>query len=221
MEHIRPANSKDAPSARWVLFVTLLSVSTWLPSLAHAHHDMDGDTPMTFLRGLSSGLAHPLIGLDHLVVLLLLGALCGSLKVTAWPVLSFAVMSVVGCLLHTSRVAWPLAELVLALSVVAAGPLAWLIARREQPGMLALFGAFGILHGYAYGDSMIGAGPLPLVGYLVGFVAIQLVVVWATVRVATRLGSAAPQGPRLRLVQMLSIASVCVGAMALYTQHLI
>ena len=37
---------------------------------AAAHHFMDGTTPATAAEGLLSGLAHPLIGLDHLLFLM-------------------------------------------------------------------------------------------------------------------------------------------------------
>ena len=40
-----------------------------------AHHPTGGNTPDTFSSGLLSGLAHPIIGIDHLIFLILLGIL--------------------------------------------------------------------------------------------------------------------------------------------------
>ncbi len=161
---------------RFTPLAILVFAATWMPTLARAHHDMDGEAPMTFIQGLGSGLAHPIIGLDHLAVLLLLGGVCGAMTTTGWPVLSFAALSIIGCLLHAGRVAWPLAELSLAVSVVAAAPLAWLIVRRSpgKRGALLMLGLFGLLHGYAYGGAIVGAGPSALSGYATGLLAIQL-----------------------------------------------
>src|SRR5438552_688041 len=47
--------------------VSLLAVLAATP--AFAHHVMGGRTPATFMEGLLSGLAHPLIGPDHLAFL--------------------------------------------------------------------------------------------------------------------------------------------------------
>lgn len=213
MAHTRILNTYRA---RTLCLATLLFASAWMPTLAQAHHDMDGETPMTFMRGLGAGLAHPIIGLDHLVVLLLLGALCASIKAPVWPVLSFAATSILGCLMHTSHIAWPLAELSLALSLVVAGPLAWLIARNGSQGTLAVFALFGVLHGYAYGDSMVGAAPSALFGYVLGFVVIQLIAVSATATLSAHLTKQTARFARLGLVHLLSIACVCVGVTALY-----
>ena len=40
---------------------------------AHAHHPMGGATPANFSQGFLSGLAHPIIGLDHLVFVIAIG----------------------------------------------------------------------------------------------------------------------------------------------------
>lgn len=39
------------------------------PDAAPAHHLMDGALPATPWQGLLSGLAHPVVGLDHLAAL--------------------------------------------------------------------------------------------------------------------------------------------------------
>jgi hypothetical protein len=44
---------------------------------AAAHHAMGGRTPSTFMEGFLSGLAHPVIGLDHLAFLVAIGIVVG------------------------------------------------------------------------------------------------------------------------------------------------
>jgi urease accessory protein len=46
---------------------------------AEAHHAMGGTTPQTLAQGLLSGLAHPVIGLDHLAFTLAAGLLAARL----------------------------------------------------------------------------------------------------------------------------------------------
>lgn len=46
---------------------------------AWAHHAMGGEVPGTFAEGLLSGLAHPVIGLDHLAFILAVGLIAASL----------------------------------------------------------------------------------------------------------------------------------------------
>jgi urease accessory protein len=41
------------------------------------------------------------------------------------------------------------------------------------------FGISGIVHGYAYGEAIVGAEPTPLVAYLAGFTLVQLAIVLA------------------------------------------
>ena len=67
----------------------------------------------------------------------------------------------------------PVPELVIAFSVISAGLLAML--RKELPTLLLGLGVagFGLFHGYAYGESIIGAETSPIVAYLIGLSLIQ------------------------------------------------
>ena len=71
--------------------------------------------------------------------------------------------------------------------LVAAGAL---IALRKIPNRALVFGigaVAGVLHGYAYGESIFGAESTPLVAYLVGFTAGQLVVAGIAYAIAKHL----------------------------------
>ncbi len=124
---------------------------------ALAHHAMDGRLPSTPWEGLLSGLAHPVIGLDHLAFILGVGiwsALAG-LRWTA-PIV-FVLGTLAGCALHLGSVDLPFGEGLVALSLLVAGA-GLLLVPRAQPGVLsALLAVAGVLHGYAYGESIVGA----------------------------------------------------------------
>lgn len=148
-------------------------------SPAFAHHPMGGATPETLGQGLLSGLGHPIIGLDHfafLVVAILLScALKGASRYIA-P-LAFVGATVGGTALHLGAANIPMSEMLVAVTVLVGAVLA---LTKHYPGAAVLSGVFavsGILHGYAYGESIIGAEMTPLVSYLVGFAAIQYMII--------------------------------------------
>ena len=150
--------------------------TTLLAGPAFAHHAMDGKAPVTFLQGLLSGIAHPVIGLDHLAFVLaaawVLSRVATLPRVTLAA--SFVAAAVAGTVLHLALVDVPRSELLVALTVVLAGvAVAW---RRATPAALLWIAlpVAGVLHGYAYGESIVGAEPTPLAAYLLGFGLVQL-----------------------------------------------
>jgi urease accessory protein len=161
--------------------------------LAQAHHPMGGTTPSTLTEGLLSGLGHPVIGPDHLAFLLIAGLLAAAVVGSARYLLPLAFVgaTVGGTLYHLAAGGLPLAESVIALSVLLGG-LA-LVLRRSLPTLLlgGLFALAGVYHGYAYGEAIIGAESTPLLAYLAGFAIIQYLLIAATAWGLTRLGGRA------------------------------
>ncbi len=143
---------------------------------ASAHHMMDGSLPSNAVEGFMSGLAHPVIGLDHLAFVVASGLVAIGSK-RGWIVPAVFVLAALGGTgLHLQGWNLPMPEVMVAGSVVLFGLL--LALGRQLP--IAALGAIGlvagIFHGYAYGESIVGAGMMPLTAYLVGFTAIQLAI---------------------------------------------
>ena len=145
-----------------------------LPGVAWAHHFMEDQLPQTFAQGLLSGLAHPVIGADHLAFIIAAGFLLGLIKRGMWGMVAFILGSLLGAVLHLAQLNLPGGEAAVALSVILIGgaviserpiALSWLV------GCLTLA---GVLHGHAYAESIFGAEPMPLGGYLIGFCLVQL-----------------------------------------------
>ncbi len=124
---------------------------------ALAHHPMGGMTPETFTQGLLSGLGHPVIGLDHLAALVGVGLVSSrfarGLTLPAFWVLAMAA----GIGLHLASANLPYAEALVALSVVAIGLAATVRTTLPYALIAALFAAGGAVHGYALGESIVGA----------------------------------------------------------------
>jgi urease accessory protein len=174
-------------------FGVLAAVAAMLaPASALAHHMMGGKLPVTFTQGLLSGLGHPIIGLDHFAAVIGVGILAALIGRGVRPVLAFSGAMIFGVVLHLASANIPAAELLVGLSTVLIGGL---VVLRRSLGMLpaaVLFAAAGVVHGYALGESIVGAEPSPLGAYLAGLLVIQTLIAVAAYAVTTRLQHRAP-----------------------------
>lgn len=184
----------------------LLPLALFAATPAFAHHPMGGEAPQTIFHGLLSGLAHPVIGLDHLAFVVLIGlaaALAG--RSLAGP-FAFIIATLVGTGIHLAGVELPLAEVVITGSVVVLGAL--LVAGRQVAGPVALagFAVAGIFHGWAYGEAVVGSTPMPIAAYLLGFGVIQLAIAAGVALVLSKALEAGRSPVQARLA-----AAVCAG----------
>lgn len=150
-----------------------LSLLSLLPATASAHHAMDGELPNSIATGFFSGIAHPVIGLDHLAFVIAIGLLSLEFTKRRLMPLAFVAFTVSGTLFHLKGYELPAAELFIALSVLGAGAL--IIMRTSVPWqfVVGLFAFAGMFHGYAYGESIFGAETTSVLSYLIGFAVIQ------------------------------------------------
>ncbi len=138
----------------------LLPLFLLMPGLAMAHPGHDG------ADGFASGLAHPLLGLDHLIAMLAVGVLAALLGGHArWAVPGgfLAGMLVFG-LISVGGAESDLAEHVIIASVILLGVAVALVVRLPLAVIVGFAALFGAAHGYAHGSE--GPGEL---GYLAGF----------------------------------------------------
>lgn len=140
---------------------------------AMAHHAFGNEVPANFLEGFISGLAHPIIGLDHFAFVVAIGLLSVGFSVGALIPLGFVFTALLGTGAHLLEINLPAAEIVIAASAIAFGTML-LTQKRPSLSILATLASFaGFYHGYAYGESIVGADMTPLLAYLLGFSVIQ------------------------------------------------
>ncbi len=183
---------------------------------AFAHHMMGGQLPQTFAQGLLSGLGHPIIGLDHFAAIIGAGIIAAVIGRGFAPVLAFTTAMIVGVMLHLARANIPAAELLVGLSTAAIG---LLVVMRGGFGALpvaVLFALTGLVHGYALGESIVGAENTPLVAYLGGLLAIQTLIA-AGAFVGTRLIAAQGRSVTPLALRFAGAAIVLVGGVAAAT----
>lgn len=174
----------------------LAAAAAVFPAPAFAHHPTAGMMPVSVFEGLASGLAHPVIGLDHFAFIVAVGLAAAAIgRVVALPV-AFVGGTLIGCAIHLASIGLPGAEIMIAATVVAGGLLVVTRTRIPQLALLALTGLGGIMHGWAYGEGIFGAEQGPLAAYLLGFVTVQLAIAIATALAARALltNPAADQG---------------------------
>ena len=150
------------------LVVTLLWAN---PSLAH--HVMGGDIPVTFLHGFLSGLGHPIIGLDHLAFIVAVGLIASLHQNAYFSPFAFLAGTLGGIALQLKFVEIHLVEFAIAGSVVLLGALVIRAKHLRVFITISIFVVAGILHGYAYGENIVGAELTPLTAYLMGLLTIQ------------------------------------------------
>ena len=140
---------------------------------AFAHHVMGRELPSTLWQGLLSGLGHPIIEIDHFAFIVGVGLVSYLVGRIALLPLFFVAGTVLGCFVHLQDFDLPGSEAAIAFSLVVLAAIVGLRARIPISVIAILFAVAGILHGYAYGESIVGAEPAPLVAYVVGFALIQ------------------------------------------------
>lgn len=136
------------------------------PAPAFAHHPMGllQLTPGPWV-GLLSGLAHPLLGPDHLLFLLAIGLVAWS-RPWGWG-LALLAAGLVGNGIGLLLPGLPGLELLVALSLVATG----LVVARRWPAPLLI--PLYIAHGAVFSDAVIGWASSSIVCYLLGLLISQ------------------------------------------------
>lgn len=154
------------------------------PALAHAGH---GDA-----SGILHGLAHPLLGADHLLAMVAVGLWSGFvLPGRAWAgAAAFLSAMAAGAGLGWAGIGFPMVETVVLASVVVFGLLT-LASRRGQAGAvtaasLAAIAAFAAAHGHAHATDAAGSAAAYLAGFLASTAALHLAGIAMARAAATR-----------------------------------
>jgi urease accessory protein len=157
---------RGSVAAAALLVSTSLAILALLPEAAQAHHVMDllhlKPTP---LSGLLSGMAHPVLGPDHLLFLLAL-SLVGLRHRSGW-MLALLATGLAGSCLGLVLPGLPIAEALVSFSLVVVALI--LLAGWDRR---LLFPAIA-LHGYVLSATVLGWNAAPIATYLIGLLISQ------------------------------------------------
>jgi urease accessory protein len=142
--------------------------------------------PTTFLEGLLSGLSHPALGLDHLAFIVVLGVVAALVPGGIPVIATFVGTAILGTLVHAANFEFALSEQLVALSVLIAGLLIALGLGARQLIWLPFVGVAGLLHGYAFGEEILGADGPVIAAYLIGVVVVCSVIALAVMQIASK-----------------------------------
>ncbi len=179
-------------------------------SPANAHHVMDGNLPTTFMQGLLSGLGHPVIGPDHFAFILAIGVAAAIVPAGMGLIAAFVAASTAGVLIHVGAGSIAYVEVLVAASVVAAAAALAFGDSARSTTWLTLAAGAGIVHGMAFGETIVGAEQGVLGGYLLGLGLVSAAIA-AAVALAVNKVTATPAA-QLRLARVSSFALAAFGA---------
>jgi urease accessory protein len=143
------------------LLLSSLLLSSALP--AHAH------TGVGAVHGVLAGALHPLLGIDHVLVMLAVGlwaALRGGKALWQLP-LAFLTAMGAGAGLSMLGLTISAAETAVAGSVLAAGLLVWRNTRMSSALAMAVVAVFALAHGYVHALELTDSADA--LGYAAGF----------------------------------------------------
>jgi urease accessory protein len=146
---------------RVIPFVAVLALIPAMPAAAHTG---------TMTGGFLAGLAHPVVGVDHVLAMVavgLWGAFLGAPAIYLLPI-AFPLVMAAGGVLGTVGVGLLGVEIGITLSAVVLGLMVTFAARPPLWVATVVIGAFAIFHGYAHGAEL--APGVDAVGYSAGFV---------------------------------------------------
>lgn len=195
------------------IFIGAVWFLAWIAMLAGpaaAHHPMGGTTPQTLWHGLLSGFGHPIIGLDHFSFIAATGVAAAFLSGGMMIPAGFIAASTAGVLAHVAKLDVPIAEIAVAVSVLVAG---LALALRLQLGALGWTGlavVAGFFHGYAFGETVVGAEQ-GVIGTYVAGIAIVAFAIAAIVKLATQAALTVPAGAASMRLRGAGAVLSCLG----------
>ena len=191
---------KNIHRALWQWFIPAVLIFG-SPSLVYAHTGI-GD-----IKGLSSGLAHPLTGLDHICAMVGVGlwaAQRGGRAIWLVPLAFMAVMAL-GGLLGMFAITIPFVETGIVASVLILGILVAAAVRLPLLLSVLIVATFALFHGHAHGAEMpqTASGVMYGIGFLIATALLHLT--------GIGIGLAARQSGTVWLMRCSGVALVLCG----------
>jgi len=138
-------------------------------ALAHHPFELIAKNNLSPTQGFISGLAHPILGLDHLLFLLSVGLVANLLKKNF--IIIFILSGIIGTIIPLIiSYQFPFSELIVSISLFVSA----LIVNKKLN--VSIFIPMALFHGYVLGKPMIGSQPEVILTYLIGLILAEVLV---------------------------------------------
>ncbi|MEH2385151.1 MAG: HupE/UreJ family protein [Nostoc sp.] len=189
--------TKLSESRAWGEFYTLklmhrhigaIAVLILISLLSSLSGTPDRHTISNCWEGFLWGLADPVISLDCLIGILAIGLLSSAFVRGAAIAGGFVFAAVFGIIIHLFQLNFPGTEIAIAISTIVFGTML-MIPNQPNFIILALMGvSAGLFQGYADAESIIGAGIIPIIAYILGITLTLFVVAMSAREIGTAMG---------------------------------
>lgn len=184
-----------------LILISLLCSWNGLPS----HHAISNSW-----EGFLWGMADPVIGLDRLASVVAIGLLSAGVIRGSLIAASFVLAAILGMVIHLFWVNLPSIEIAIAFSSIFFGGM--LVLPRLHWLVLALLGAMaGLFQGYDNGQSIIEAGMIPLLAYILGVTLTQYAVVMSAREIGNAIAHINKNGVLSKVIILVGFAFCAIG----------
>lgn len=161
------------------LHSSVLAVLALAPTIVFAHHPIGGAAPETTFQGILSGLSHPIVGLQHFFFIVAVGLLAAthSRRLGYLVASGFVLSTLSGAIVHVLGFDFSFVEPLIIISLMVAGLILALSYALRESLFLFLVTLFGLAHGHAYSETIVGATLEPIFAYLGGFSLMHLILI--------------------------------------------
>ena len=167
------------PGLRFRITALITAILAIVSVPAMAHHPLDGQAMLTFWHGFLSGIAHPVLGMDHLVFILTIGVSAAFARSKVLVAACVIVGVLAGVALTMTGISIPAVETLIAVSLIVLGAMVFAatFVNRSVSGrvpsfdvlLVAAVSLFSVLHGSVYALVLVQQQSLPM-AVLAGFV---------------------------------------------------
>ena len=147
-------------------------------------------------EGFIWGLADPVIGLNCLVGIVAIGLLSSVFVRGAAIAGCFVIASILGIVIHSFQLNLPGTEIAIAISTIIFGTMLMMPNQSNFMALVVVSVGTGLFQGYADAESIIEAGMMPLIAYILG----MTLTLFAVAMSAREIGSAMGMGEINRIL---------------------
>jgi urease accessory protein len=142
--------------------------------------------PTTLLEGLLSGITHPVLGLDHLTFMVAIGLAAALAPASLLIIACFVAASLAGTVVHAANFNFAYSEQLVAITIILGGLLLLMGYGSKRLVWLPFALVAGLIHGYAFGETIVGGNLDVTAAYMLGVLGVVVVIPVAAMLVISK-----------------------------------